>query len=113
MVKTITDTGKGVPLSGSLVPRIYYNKNGGTYVSTPGVFNSGTSANSIWTFTVDHALVSGVITGDVINYFVAAQDNNYNVSSNPTGVVATDVNTITTPPASPSSYFIPLIFQES
>ena len=110
LVKTITDNGKGVPLSGSLIPRIYYNKNGGTYVSTSGAFNSGTSANSSWTFTVDHALVGGVVAGDVINYFVAAQDENDNVSSNPSGVVAADVNTITTPPASPSSYFIPSNF---
>ena len=108
LVKNITDAGKGVPLSGSIIPRIYYNKNGGTYVSTPGVFTSGTSANSNWTFTVDHALVGGVVGGDVINYFVAAQDNNLDVSSNPTGVVATNVNTITIPPT-PSSYFIPRV----
>lgn len=110
LVKNITDSGKGVPLSGSFIPRIYYNKNGGTYVSTPGVFISGTIANSNWTFTVDHTLLGGVVAGDVINYFVAAQDNNNNVSSSLTGVVATDVNTITTPPASTLYYFIPSEF---
>jgi hypothetical protein len=108
LVKTITDAGKGVPLSGIIIPRIYYNKNGGSDVSTPGVLNFGTSANSNWTFTVDHSLVGGVVGGDVINYFVVAQDNNLNVSSNPAGVVATNVNTITTPPT-PSSYSIPRV----
>ena len=111
LTKTITDAGKGVPTSGDYLPRIYYKKNvGGTYVSTPGVLASGTSANGTWTFTVDHSLVGGVVQGDVIYYFVAAQDQAFNVASNPAGVVATDVNTITTPPASPSSYIIPMDF---
>ncbi|HLN19884.1 MAG TPA: hypothetical protein VK213_02275 [Bacteroidales bacterium] len=111
LVKTITDAGKGVPITGEYVPRIYYKKNvGGTYVSTPGVLTSGTSANGTWTFTVDHSLVGGVVQGDLIYYYVAAQDQAFNVASNPAGVVATNVNTITTPPATPSSYIIPMDF---
>ncbi|HEX2922121.1 MAG TPA: hypothetical protein VHO50_13240 [Bacteroidales bacterium] len=111
LTKTVADAGKGIPTSGSFVPRIYYKKNvGGTYVSTPGVLASGTSATGTWNFTVDHSLIGGVAQGDVIYYFVAAQDQAYNVASNPAGVVATDVNTITTPPASPSSYIIPMDF---
>ena len=112
--KTIGDgtTGKGIPTSGSYVPRIYYKKNvGGTYVSTQGQYVSTTTGtNTVWDFTVDHALVGGVAQGDVIYYYVAAQDQAYNVASNPAGVVATDVNTITTHPASPSSYVIPMDF---
>ena len=41
---------------------------------------------------------------------MAAQDQAFNVASNPAGVVATDVNTIITFPASPSSYIIPMDF---
>ena len=111
LTKTISDAATGVPTSGSYVPRIYYKKNvAGSYVSTPGVLAAGTSASGTWNFTVDHALIGGVVQGDAIYYFVAAQDQAFNVSSNPAGAAATDVNTITTPPASPSSYIIPSDF---
>ncbi len=114
LTKTIGDgyNGKGIPTSGSYIPRIYYKKStDATYVSTPGQYvSSGTQTNTVWDFTVDHSLLGGVVAGDVIQYFVIAQDNNFNISSNPTGAVATDVNTITTYPTSPSSYFIPSNF---
>jgi hypothetical protein len=114
LTKTIGDgtNGKGIPTSGSYVPRIYYKKGvSGTYVSTQGVYvSSTTGTNTIWDFTVDHALIGGVVQGDVIYYYVAAQDLAFNVASNPAGVVATDVNTNTTPPASPSSYVNPRDF---
>lgn len=114
LTKTIGDgtTGKGIPTSGSYVPRIYYKKNvDGTYVSTQGVYvTTTTGTNTVWDFTVDHALIGGVVQGDVIYYFVAAQDLAFNIASNPAGVIATDVNTITTLPASPSSYVIPMDF---
>ena len=86
----------------------------GTYVSTPGVLFPGNMCqHGTGLLLLIMHLVGGVAAGDVIDYFVAAQDENYNVASNPTGVVATDVNTITTPPASPSSYFIPSEFFRS
>ncbi len=116
LTKTIGDASTGVPTTGSFVPRIYFKKSTDvSYVSTPGVLTAGTSTSGTWSFTVDHTLIGGVVPGDVINYFVAAQDQSMaaghpNVSSNPTGVVATDVNTITSPPASPSSYIIPQEF---
>ncbi len=48
LMKTITDNGKGIPMSGSYIPRIYYKKNDGTYVSTPGAFvSSGTNTNTV------------------------------------------------------------------
>ena len=116
LVKTLTDltpyNGTGVPTSGSLVPRIYYKKTTDvTWVSTPGVFTSGTNINGTWTFTVDHSLLGGVVGGDLIQYFVIAQDQSTalghpNISSYPVGVVATDVNTITSPPVTPSVYTI-------
>lgn len=109
LLTTITDgTGAGIPLTGNLVPRIYFKKStDATYVSTPGVNTTGTS----WQFTVDHALVGGVNQGDIINYFIIAQDMATalefpNLKSNPTGAVATDVNNITTTPTTPLSYFI-------
>jgi len=108
LVKTITDAKTGVPTSGSLVPRIYYKKRtDAAWVSTAGVWTTP----STWTFTVDHALLGGVTGGNIIDYYVVAQDLSTttgvpNIASYPTGVVATDVNTITSPPATPSSYVI-------
>lgn len=108
LTKTITDAKTGVPTSGALVPRIYYKKStDGTWVSTPGVWTTP----STWTFTVDHTLLSGVAGGDQIDYYVVAQDQSTttgvpNISSYPAGVVASDVNSITTPPAAPSFYLI-------
>lgn len=102
----------GIPTAGSFVPRIYYKKNAsGTYVSTPGVLSAGNGTSGTWTFTVDHLLVGGVTTGDQIYYYVVAQDQadykgSPNIKSNPVGVVATDVNTIITPPTGVPYYII-------
>ena len=112
LVKTIADAKTGVPTTGALVPRIYFKKSSDvTYVSTAGVLTTGTGLNGTWTFTVDHSIIpGGVAEGDVIHYFVIAQDQSTtmgspNIISNPAGVVATDVNTIITPPI-PSSYIL-------
>ena len=50
--------------------------------------------------------MGGVAAGDTIYYYVIAQDtaSTPNIGSNPSGVVATDVNTVITPPAVPNSY---------
>lgn len=116
LTKTITDltpyNGTGVPLAGNLMPRIYYKKGvAGTWVSTQGAFVSGTNINGTWDFTVDHSLVGGVLPGDQIYYYVIAQDQSNafgypNISSYPAGVVAIDVNNVTTPPAAPSMYTV-------
>jgi Peptidase family C25 len=103
----ITDAG-GIA-GGANAPRIYYRKNGGSYVST----QSGAPSGSVYPFTIDYSLVGGVTAGDVIDYFVIAQDNAGNVASNPGGVVATNVNTVTTPPAVPNSYMIVAAFASS
>ena len=116
LTKTIADAGSHVPENGGLVPRIYYKKlTDVSWVSTAGVLQTGNGTSGTWLFTVDHSLLTGVSGGDVIQYYVIAQDQSlvsghYNINSNPTGVVATDVNTITTPPASPASYIIPRDF---
>jgi len=110
--RVIADSRTGVPITGTYIPRIYFKKSTDTeYISSPGVLQSGTSANGTWLFTIDHSLLINVAEGDYINYFVAAQDQatttgNPNVSSLPSGVIASDVNTIITPPATPSTYII-------
>lgn len=105
--------GTGVPLTGNLVPRIYYKKIADvSWVSTPGVNQTGTGIDGTWLFTVDHSLLTGgVVGGDQIQYFLVAQDQSValghpNISSYPAGVVATEVNTITTPPLLPLFYLI-------
>ncbi|MBK9449281.1 MAG: HYR domain-containing protein [Bacteroidetes bacterium] len=102
---TITDV-EGVPTAGILQPRVYFRKNAGGYVSTQGVLSSGNATNGTWTFTISAAAMGGLTGGDVISYFVIAQDIVAipNVSGNPgTGLVATDVNTVTTPPTTPNT----------
>jgi hypothetical protein len=104
---TITD-GSGVPTSGTLVPRIYYRKNAGTWFSQPGTLSSGTGQNGVWSFTIVAADMGGLVASDVVQYYIIAQDiaASPNIGSNPAGVVAINVNTVTTPPASPNSYTI-------
>ncbi|CAN5399540.1 hypothetical protein BH10BAC5_BH10BAC5_07430 [soil metagenome] len=103
---TISDN-SGVPLVGSFMPRIYYTKNAGAYVSTQGSLTSGTAQNGIWSFTINAAAMGGIAANDVISYFVIAQDVNGFVTSNPSaGLSASDVNNVTTPPTSPNTYTI-------
>lgn len=104
---TITDA-SGVPTSGALVPRIYYRKNAGTWFSQPGTLSSGTATNGNWSFTIVAADMGGLAGADVVQYYVIAQDVAAipNIGSNPAGAVATDVNTVTTPPATPNSFTI-------
>jgi trimeric autotransporter adhesin len=107
LTATIQDLPSGVPTAGALQPRIYFRKNAGAYFSTQGVLTSGTGTNGTWSFTIVAATMGGLTTGDVVSYFVIAQDMAAptNIGSNPsTGLVASDVNTVTTPPTSPNSY---------
>jgi hypothetical protein len=103
----ITDA-TGVPTSGMLVPRIYFNKNGGAYSSTACALSMGTGTSGTWNCTVDYSAVGGVTAGDVVRYFTIAQDTAmpFNIGSNPGGVSATDVNTVSSPPPSPNVYTI-------
>lgn len=100
LAATITDP-SGVA-SGANAPRIYFRKGAGSYVSSQC---SGSAPS--YSCTIDNALLGGVAATDVISYFVIAQDIPGNVNSNPsTGLVASDVNTVTTAPTSPNSYVI-------
>jgi len=113
LTANIGDAKSGIPTSGSFVPRIYFKKTTDvSYVSTPGTLQSGTSTSGSWIFTIDHSLLSVVVEGTQINYFVIAQDqaNNTigisNMLSTPAGAFATDVNAITTFPTTPNKYTI-------
>ncbi|MBS0657396.1 MAG: cadherin-like beta sandwich domain-containing protein [Verrucomicrobia bacterium] len=101
---TITDPA-GVPTSGTGLPVLYFRKNAGTYVASQSVSTGGSG----YDFTFDYTLVGGVTAGDVISYFVAAQDGLGNGSANPsagaTGFTASPP-AFATPPATPNSYRI-------
>ena len=100
----------GVPTTGVLVPRVYYKKgNGGAWVSQPGTLMSGTTTSGTWDFPIFSIDMGGLLGGDSVYYYVIAQDSgaaSVNLRSMPSGVVATDVNTITTPPTVLNSYAI-------
>jgi trimeric autotransporter adhesin len=99
----------GVPTTGALAPRIYYKKStGGTWFSRPGTLTTGTATNGTWSFTIAASDLGTVAIGDNIQYYIIAQDNatTPNIASLPSGVVATNVNTVTTHPATPNSYLV-------
>ena len=103
---TITDA-SGVA-SGGNAPRIYFKKNAEAYVST--------ACTGTYSCTVDYSMVGGgsVTTGDVISYFVVAQDTIGNLSFNPSaGATGTNVNTVTMPPTTPNTYSIVAAFPTS
>lgn len=90
-------TGLSIVSVGADAPRFYFKK-----ASEPDVFLGNTSADSGWkyviastttspySFTVDYTLLSnGVSSGDVIQYFVAAQDAAGHFRSAPYGATAT------------------------
>lgn len=88
----------GVPTGGATRPRVYYRKNGGSWFSNPGVLLTGTGTNGEWQFTMLAGDMGGLVLGDIIDYYVIAQDlaAPINIISNPCGANATDVNTIIT-----------------
>ncbi|MDP2387027.1 MAG: T9SS type A sorting domain-containing protein [Bacteroidota bacterium] len=91
--------------SGVLAPRCYYKVGAGAYTSVQGTLTSGTGASGTWTFNLTYT----AIVGDVISYYIIAQDAsaNNNITSNPSaGLVATDVNTVTTDPTTPSTWTV-------
>ncbi len=91
----------GVPATGTNVPRIYFKKNSNTYFSSSGSLISGTTYSGTWNFTISMAAMGGIANGDVISYFIAAQDiaSTINTGANPSvALVAAGVNSITSPP---------------
>ncbi|MHC1736578.1 MAG: fibronectin type III domain-containing protein [Ignavibacteriaceae bacterium] len=97
-------------------PRVYYKKS-----TDNNVFGGNTSGDNGWKwrettsesspaeFTIDYSIINGasVSAGELIQYFVAAQNTSGTpeVSSNPvTGFVATSVSAITSAPTTPNQY---------
>ena len=106
LTATITDV-TGVA-GGANLPRLYFKKStDGAYVSTQCVMTGGTVNNGTYDCTTNYALVGGgsVIVGDIIQYFVVAQDTAGNLGSNPGGATGASVNAITFAGV-PNSYMI-------
>jgi uncharacterized protein YjdB len=100
-------TSAGIPLAGVFVPRVYFRKGLGPWNSQAGTYVSGPATNSVWKFVISSTLMGGVTGGDVISYYVIAQTSGGGVFSYPsTGLVATDVNTVATPPTTPFTYTV-------
>ncbi len=108
LTATIVDA-SGVPTTGALQPRIYFRKNAGTWFSTQGTLSAGSGTSGTWMFSIVAATMGGLAINDQVQYYVIAQDIAAvpNIASNPAaGLVATDVNTVTTAPTSPNSFNI-------
>jgi predicted outer membrane repeat protein len=105
LLVTITDN-VGVPVAGGFVPRLHFRKNTGNWTSVAGSLSGGNATSGTWSFNIDHNQVGGVANGDVISYFITAQDNTTGAyaKSNLSGLVAGSVTAVTTPPSTPSSY---------
>ncbi|MES2702353.1 MAG: Ig-like domain-containing protein [Bacteroidota bacterium] len=94
----------GVPTTGGNKPRVYYKKSSsGTWLSQPGTLTSGTGTSGTWSFTIVAADMGTLATGDVVQYFVIAQDNNSYTGSIPAST-ASSVNSVSVYPATPNSY---------
>jgi hypothetical protein len=102
---TATDV-SGVPTSGIGLPTLYFRKGtSGSYTANPCVF----TVASGYDCTIDYSLVGGVVGGETIQYYVAAQDTLGNVSVNPAaGASGLTPNppAASIPPTSPASYRI-------
>jgi trimeric autotransporter adhesin len=101
LTATITDASI-VPRNGIGLPVLYWNINAGAYV--------GATASYVGGNDFSFSFGSGVVAGDVVRYFVVAQDSasTPNVGSQPGGAGGFTANppVASTPPASPSSYTI-------
>ncbi len=92
-------------------PRIYFNKNNGTFFSAPGTQIGGSIVNGTWTFTINATTLGGLTVGDKVYYFVVAQDiaPNANLGTRPTGGFGADVNSITAYPPAYDSFSVSTI----
>lgn len=108
----ITDIGKGVPTTGSNVPRIWYMDQtaASSWTSKPGTLVSGNGNSGTWSFTMDYsALSTSVSSGDKIQYYIVAQDqaSTPNIWYAPfAGASHTSVSSQTSAPTTPNLYKI-------
>jgi uncharacterized protein YjdB len=97
----------GVPTAGPVIPRIYFRKGAGPWFSNPGSLVSGSATNGTWSFVITPSSMGGVVAGDVVSYYVIAQTTGGVIFANAsTGLVAVDVNTVTTHPTTPNTYTV-------
>ena len=100
LVATITDPG-GVPTSGAGIPVLYWSINAATYTAATGVFlGSGQYQFNFGT---------GATGGDIVTYYIVAQDNAGNVIASPSAGATgytTSPPAATTDPTNPESYTI-------
>ncbi|MBX2906403.1 MAG: T9SS type A sorting domain-containing protein [Taibaiella sp.] len=97
----------GVPLAGVFVPRIYFRKGAGAWSSAAGTKTAGSATDGTWRFIISAAAMGGVVAGDIISYYVVAQNGGGTVFGSPNaGLAATDVNTIITAPTTPLTYTV-------
>jgi len=97
---TITDA-SGVPTSGPGLPVVYWKTNSGSYVAATAV----SLGSNQYQFTIG----AGTVAGDVISYYIVAQDNasTPNVIASPsTGAAGYTANppAVATAPTTPASY---------
>src|SRR5206468_3960806 len=102
LTATITDA-TGVPTSGIGLPVLYWKINAGSYTAA--------TATSLGSNQYQFTFGSGVTTGDVVSYYVVAQDTatTPNVGSNPSaGASGYTANppAASIPPATPNTYTI-------
>ncbi|NOT52607.1 MAG: fibronectin type III domain-containing protein [Chitinophagaceae bacterium] len=102
LTASITDP-SGVPTAGAGLPVLYWRINAGAWNAATGVFVSGSN--------YDFTFGAGVVVTDVVQYYIAAQDNagTPNVSVFPSaGAAGFTINppAAATPPTNPSSYTI-------
>lgn len=102
LTASITDA-SGVPTAGAGLPVLYWRINAGAWTAATGVFVSGSN--------YDFTFGSGVVTGDVVQYYIVAQDNagTPNVGAFPSaGAAGFTINppAAATAPTTPSSYSI-------
>ncbi len=100
LLANITDA-SGVPVSGTGLPVLYWAINGAGQLPVTGAHVSGSQYQFIFG--------NGVVLGDVVTYYIVAQDNLGNVIAQPsvgaTGYT-TDPPAAATPPTTLSSYII-------
>ncbi len=114
LVATIIDAGVGCD-STVFTPKLYFKKS--TDAASFGVANSSlgngwksvssSNTGSPYTFNMDFSLLQSAVTmGDVIQYFVVAQDYNGNIDALPTtGFSGNDVNSVVSNPT-PNTFVI-------
>jgi subtilisin-like proprotein convertase family protein len=91
------DDNSGTVSGGASNPRLYYKKStdanafvGNTSSDNGWKYAVASNSTSPYDFTIDYSIIFGgtVAPGDVIQYFVVAQDPANNLRSNPTGAAA-------------------------